>query len=766
MKTTSVSSSIRKATFWLMFTVGAALPVSSVAQAEMLACQRLVEALAQEGRVALQGVEFDFNRASLRLDSLPALIAARDAILMLGGEWLIEGHTDNRGSHAYNQSLSEARALAVRDWLSASGVPSAHLTTLGFSFDRPLASNDTDEGRAQNRRVELVGSVTSDMLGAGGPGSIDACPQSLTTATSVQAEGAPPTPPITDWTGTGGQEWLPFSMLMPTGSGATQGWAGNRVEMPPGTQPQACQALCMAETECAAFSFEPAGSHFVENARCALIGYGTEVDLNRDNSYYDGGTYYASGLKPDALILTSESAVLAQQILEDMSEVAQLRETFSMTAPELYRSESWMDVGLSNAVAADRYTSYLNIAELGDYAFYWGNSKSSLYVRDMAEPTNGQIWVPEPGDYTLRYVIEHPTAGTHTIVEQLLSVRADAPSVTEEHAGTDAGTGSQASLSFAMVVVPGEAFSVSYTGPLFSGDWIDLITTGNDDDMSGGWSWGWATGEPVMLNAPVEEGEYTLRYVAEDPQAGRVVIASEILVVRAEPQLSTSMQVEATVLGEEADNMEVGDMQGIWWASVDMPGTSVDQSYFIVMELLQDADTDTLTGSFVTSPDIDLLPTLSGDAAGVIQGDRLNLSLTGADETVGIVFSGVEYGADAYRGQLLLTHEPLASPIGVILFKRAGPGEDWDGAPWMKGEEDGMAAALQMGQQVLQEMMNDLSGEDRAMVEMLSSMMGALAAPEGGNSPRSPMMPQLEGQPFEGLSADEALILLAPHLEK
>lgn len=78
-----------------------ALPNAALAQTattQGLACLQLVEALASDGRVPLQGVSFDFNRATLRPDSLPALIAARDAILTLGGDWGIEGHTDNVGT--------------------------------------------------------------------------------------------------------------------------------------------------------------------------------------------------------------------------------------------------------------------------------------------------------------------------------------------------------------------------------------------------------------------------------------------------------------------------------------------------------------------------------------------------------------------------------------------------------------------------------------------------------------------------------------------
>ena len=168
--------------------LGAALvlPGGASAQddaAEALACLQLVEALANAGRVPLQGVHFDFNRASLRPDSLPAMIAARDAILTLGGSWTFEGHTDAVGSRDYNQRLSEARALAVRDWMVGAGVDPALLAHAGYSFDRPVADNATEAGRALNRRVELVGVVNPDALGFGGPDGVDPCPDTLTPGT-------------------------------------------------------------------------------------------------------------------------------------------------------------------------------------------------------------------------------------------------------------------------------------------------------------------------------------------------------------------------------------------------------------------------------------------------------------------------------------------------------------------------------------------------------------------------------------------------------
>jgi outer membrane protein OmpA-like peptidoglycan-associated protein len=69
---------------------------------------------------------------------------------------VLEGHTDNVGNEGLNQDLSEARARSVREALLAQGVDAKRLSTTGFSFNRPIASNATDEGRKLNRRVEVV----------------------------------------------------------------------------------------------------------------------------------------------------------------------------------------------------------------------------------------------------------------------------------------------------------------------------------------------------------------------------------------------------------------------------------------------------------------------------------------------------------------------------------------------------------------------------------------------------------------------------------
>jgi OOP family OmpA-OmpF porin len=69
----------------------------------------------------------------------------------------IEGHTDNIGNAEYNQKLSDARAKSVRQYLIKNfGIKASRLTAVGYGLTKPIASNDTEEGRQKNRRVEAV----------------------------------------------------------------------------------------------------------------------------------------------------------------------------------------------------------------------------------------------------------------------------------------------------------------------------------------------------------------------------------------------------------------------------------------------------------------------------------------------------------------------------------------------------------------------------------------------------------------------------------
>lgn len=85
-----------------------------------------------------------------------------------GNQIVIEGHTDSKGSEEYNRQLSERRARSVRDYLVSEGVSDSVVSAIGRGEDEPIASNDTAEGRANNRRVEIVISKAGEGQGEGG----------------------------------------------------------------------------------------------------------------------------------------------------------------------------------------------------------------------------------------------------------------------------------------------------------------------------------------------------------------------------------------------------------------------------------------------------------------------------------------------------------------------------------------------------------------------------------------------------------------------
>ncbi len=107
--------------------------------------------------IDLRGVNFDFDKCTLRPDAITILNNAVD--VLKGNEIVVsvEGHTDSRGSDAYNQKLSECRANVVKTYLDKNGVAAGKISgASGSGETKPIASNDTDEGRTQNRRTELV----------------------------------------------------------------------------------------------------------------------------------------------------------------------------------------------------------------------------------------------------------------------------------------------------------------------------------------------------------------------------------------------------------------------------------------------------------------------------------------------------------------------------------------------------------------------------------------------------------------------------------
>lgn len=118
----------------------------------------LYDALEADGRWATQGILFQTGKADLKPESTPVLKEIAATLKEHGDlRILIEGHTDNVGQAAANLALSDARAAAVKTALvSQHGIDAARITTKGLGDTNPAAPNTTAEGRAQNRRVEVV----------------------------------------------------------------------------------------------------------------------------------------------------------------------------------------------------------------------------------------------------------------------------------------------------------------------------------------------------------------------------------------------------------------------------------------------------------------------------------------------------------------------------------------------------------------------------------------------------------------------------------
>jgi outer membrane protein OmpA-like peptidoglycan-associated protein len=116
----------------------------------------MLDALNQQGHVALY-INFDTGKSTIKPESEP--IIAQIVELLKANPDLklsVEGHTDNVGSPKSNQTLSEQRAKAVVGALTAQGIAGERLSAVGHGQDKPIADNNTEDGRAKNRRVELV----------------------------------------------------------------------------------------------------------------------------------------------------------------------------------------------------------------------------------------------------------------------------------------------------------------------------------------------------------------------------------------------------------------------------------------------------------------------------------------------------------------------------------------------------------------------------------------------------------------------------------
>jgi OOP family OmpA-OmpF porin len=107
-------------------------------------------------RIVLRGVNFDFDKSAIRPDSRPVLDEAVSVLDENPNVRIsVEGHTDAFGTDIYNEKLSVRRAEAVFRYLVNHGIAPERMEVVGYGESRPVADNDTDSGRAQNRRVEL-----------------------------------------------------------------------------------------------------------------------------------------------------------------------------------------------------------------------------------------------------------------------------------------------------------------------------------------------------------------------------------------------------------------------------------------------------------------------------------------------------------------------------------------------------------------------------------------------------------------------------------
>lgn len=204
--------------------------------------------------IVLRGVNFDFDKATLTvnaksiLDGVAAALQSRpDVEVELGG------HTDGKGTESYNARLSERRARSVRDYLVSKGVAASRMTARGYGESAPVATNDTDDGRELNRRVELrvlrsAGGVTvAPPLPPAADASAPAAPSAATSGVQVLIKNfafspATLTVPVgttVRWANEDGSTH--FVKFADTGSeGLAKGATYERRFDAPGTYPYAC----------------------------------------------------------------------------------------------------------------------------------------------------------------------------------------------------------------------------------------------------------------------------------------------------------------------------------------------------------------------------------------------------------------------------------------------------------------------------------------------------------------------------------------------
>lgn len=163
MATRRAAEGVTHATLFLSENNGTAYSVVTVTEEEamefrMIDAAEMASEIGETGRVALHGIQFDYDAATIRPESAP-VIAEMAAFLSANPDLsvVIVGHTDNQGSMEYNLGLSARRAQAVHDALARDhGIAPDRMAHAGAGFLAPVAPNTTEQGRALNRRVEMI----------------------------------------------------------------------------------------------------------------------------------------------------------------------------------------------------------------------------------------------------------------------------------------------------------------------------------------------------------------------------------------------------------------------------------------------------------------------------------------------------------------------------------------------------------------------------------------------------------------------------------
>ena len=117
----------------------------------------MLQKLTTDGRIIIHGIRFDFNKATIKPESMGVI---NELVKMmkenLNTKFEIQGHTDSHGNDDYNMKLSQQRADSVKSILVELGIEESRLSSKGYGESKPISDNNTQEGKANNRRVEFV----------------------------------------------------------------------------------------------------------------------------------------------------------------------------------------------------------------------------------------------------------------------------------------------------------------------------------------------------------------------------------------------------------------------------------------------------------------------------------------------------------------------------------------------------------------------------------------------------------------------------------